>query len=730
MYVRRILAVVVSVLLFVTMTGINAAKASAETISVKLSNYIGKKTELSFSIVGEHSIVEDSENEVSLEENKIYKIKAVNGKLILYSSTGTKLKEFNTSITIKAETYSTANIHTIYGNETRKYLGDVKYAVEETKYVRPTNLNIPFEDYLKGVVPHEMYSTWNMEALKAQAVTARTYSIRKIGTTVDDTQGFQVYGGYEWYGNTTKAVTETSGQILKYNGYSIGANAVYSSSNGGLTEAASNLWGGSPVQYLSVKEDDYDPINPWTMSYNKDQINTRKLDLANPQNWWGTTTESTPSVATGFKNWLYKQADYQNTEIKIVRIPDINFTDKNSSGRSQNATFTVEFFVKDKTTNTYRMENGKIKPFSVTKTITANSMRSLLGTSNMKSTLVTKNETIKHPRLGGIDRFDVAVNVSKTGWETASTVVLANWDAYGDALAATPLAYKHNAPILLTKSDTLNTRTKAEIQRLGAQKVIIVGGPISVSENIVRELGNMGVSVRRITGQNRVDVANNIAKDIGASSKVVIADGFNFPDALSIAPYAARNGYPILLTNKSHVLDSSTQNIIDSWNISQTIISGGPLSVSDTIYNNVPNPRRFGGNSRYEVSANIANAYYSNGLNAFITKGSIFADALTGSVLAAKINAPILLVQPDSLTTPIASSIESNGFDQFTILGGPISVSENLALSLPNLSTKLSGNGFGHGVGMSQYGANEMARQGKSYSQILNFYYPGTTLSN
>ncbi|MBT2757234.1 N-acetylmuramoyl-L-alanine amidase [Mesobacillus foraminis] len=287
-------------------------------------------------------------------------------------------------------------------------------------------------------------------------------------------------------------------------------------------------------------------------------------------------------------------------------------------------------------------------------------------------------------RLGGQDRFDVAVNVSKSGWSSSTTVVLANWDAYGDTLAAAPLAYKYNAPILLTKADTLNPRTKLEIQRLKAKSVIIVGGPISVSENIVNQLKNMGITVSRISGNNRVEVANNIAKKMGRRSKVVIADGFNFPDALSIAPYAARNGYPILLTNNKHLLESSTKSLINSWSVSQTIISGGPLSVSNTVYNSVPNPRRFGGNSRYEVSANIAKAYYSSASTAFVTKGSIFADALTGSVLAAKKNAPMLLIESNSLPASIKNSIINIGFDSFMILGGPISVTDSIKNKLDN----------------------------------------------
>lgn len=285
-------------------------------------------------------------------------------------------------------------------------------------------------------------------------------------------------------------------------------------------------------------------------------------------------------------------------------------------------------------------------------------------------------------RLGGQDRFDVAINVSKKGWKTATTVILANWDAYGDALSAAPLAYKHNAPILLTKPNALNSRTKKEIQRLKPKSVIIVGGPISVSDKIVKELKSMGVSVKRISGKSRMEVADNIAKELGRKDRVVIADGFNFPDALSIAPYAARKGYPILLTNKKGTLNKSTKNIIDSWKISQTIISGGPLSVSDTVYKNVPNPRRFGGNNRYEVSSKIAKTYFSKSSSAFVTRGTVFADALTGSVLAAKKNAPMLLVKPNELPTTIRTSIIDTGINNFTILGGSISVSEKINTSL------------------------------------------------
>ena len=60
----------------------------------------------------------------------------------------------------------------------------MKFTIESSKYVRPINENIPFEDYLKGVVPHEMPASWQTEALKAQAVAARTYSVGSAGKVV------------------------------------------------------------------------------------------------------------------------------------------------------------------------------------------------------------------------------------------------------------------------------------------------------------------------------------------------------------------------------------------------------------------------------------------------------------------------------------------------------------------------------------------------------------------
>ncbi|NGY75625.1 SpoIID/LytB domain-containing protein [Bacillus megaterium] len=77
-----------------------------------------------------------------------------------------------------------------------------------------------------------MYTSWHADALKSQAVAARTYALSYASNTIDDTTKYQVYGGYEWYNSTNSAVDETFGKVLKYNGALI--NSVFSSSNGEL----------------------------------------------------------------------------------------------------------------------------------------------------------------------------------------------------------------------------------------------------------------------------------------------------------------------------------------------------------------------------------------------------------------------------------------------------------------------------------------------------------------
>lgn len=112
--------------------------------------------------------------------------------------------------------------------------------------------NVPLEDYLKGVVPSEMPSSWATEAHKAQAIAARSYALANLGKRarygydLKDTPEDQAYGGASAEtADTNYAVEQTKGIVLTYNMKVI--NAYYSASAGGQTNT--NSWG-SNLPYL------------------------------------------------------------------------------------------------------------------------------------------------------------------------------------------------------------------------------------------------------------------------------------------------------------------------------------------------------------------------------------------------------------------------------------------------------------------------------------------------
>ncbi|WP_421381678.1 cell wall-binding repeat-containing protein [Bacillus salacetis] len=283
---------------------------------------------------------------------------------------------------------------------------------------------------------------------------------------------------------------------------------------------------------------------------------------------------------------------------------------------------------------------------------------------------------IEVSRIFGADRFLTAKAISENGWASADTVFIATAYDFPDALAGAPLAYQYDAPILLAGKKDLTAETKDEIRRLGAKKAVILGGPAAVSTEVEASISRMGLTVERISGQNRFETAAKIAKRLGSSKKAVIAYGYNFPDALSMASYAAQNGYPILLTGKDSILPAPTETALAS--ISETLVVGGESVISSKVIGQLPRPARISGENRFATSAAIASAYYADSKTALLANGYGFADALTGSVLAAKQNAPLLLVRQDRIPDEISTFIQQSSLGSFRILGGEAAISTDV----------------------------------------------------
>ena len=143
-----------------------------------------------------------------------------------------------------------------------RFCGDLAFSASGG--VVGVTLNIYVENYLYGVVGYEMPPSSPLEALKAQAVAARTYALRKKAMRADaaydltDTTADQVFKGYSGaaeYENVVRAVDETRGGALFYDGDL--AQCYYCASNGGQTESAKNAWGAA-LDYTPVQDDPFD----------------------------------------------------------------------------------------------------------------------------------------------------------------------------------------------------------------------------------------------------------------------------------------------------------------------------------------------------------------------------------------------------------------------------------------------------------------------------------------
>jgi len=161
---------------------------------------------------------------------------------------------------------------------TTEYRGEIVATVVGNKLIIVNLLSL--EDYVKGVLPSEMSPSWNMEALKAQAVAARTYALytknqkTHLGDGYDlcDSTHCQSYEGMSGESSSASAAVDaTAGLVMTYDGRPI--YAPYHASSGGVTENSEDVWGNNLPYLRSVKDDDsQSPYHNWSVKYSAAQV--------------------------------------------------------------------------------------------------------------------------------------------------------------------------------------------------------------------------------------------------------------------------------------------------------------------------------------------------------------------------------------------------------------------------------------------------------------------------
>ncbi len=155
-------------------------------------------------------------------------------------------------------------------------------------------------------------------------------------------------------------------------------------------------------------------------------------------------------------------------------------------------------------------------------------------------------------QLTSLESLDKVVSAMEAAGSHVDTVVLARADNAADSLSISPFSYAKNAPVVLVEGDKLlSDEAIAAIKASGATRIVAVGGEICVSDGVQAQLP--GLEFERWYGQTRYDTSLEIAKhevDEGLSlSRVCVATGVNFPDALAGGPLAGSCGGILVLTD-------------------------------------------------------------------------------------------------------------------------------------------------------------------------------------
>lgn len=205
-------------------------------------------------------------NNTSATNNFVYvTTKTSTTPVLVFADENNKYPYFNTNdstmIRLRASSTSTS---------TRSYRGYVT-PTRTSSYAKLSMSNlVNFEQYLYSVTPSEMPSSWNLEALKAQAIAARTYAYTRnahgsLGSVCDTVHCQAYVGATHEYTNSTNAVKGTTGLVAYYGSTPI--NAYFSSSTGGATANSEDVWSAT-VPYIRATDDSkYDPNHTYTRTY-------------------------------------------------------------------------------------------------------------------------------------------------------------------------------------------------------------------------------------------------------------------------------------------------------------------------------------------------------------------------------------------------------------------------------------------------------------------------------
>jgi len=271
----------------------------------------------------------------------------------------------------------------------------------------------------------------------------------------------------------------------------------------------------------------------------------------------------------------------------------------------------------------------------------------------------------------------------------------------------------------------------AGLHMQGTERVDLEGGYLfgTNPDNGVHAFAYVPTS-ERSGGANRYDTAVEVSHSFASAGWVVIATGGNYPDGLAGAPLAHALGGPILLSNPTSGLSSTTIGEIKRLGAKHAIILGGKSAVPAVVQSQLQSAgipaasiERIAGADRYETASKVAvrlKAALGGGAiaKAFIATGEAFPDALAASGVAAKMGAPVLLVRRSGVPAATSSALAALGVTKTIVLGGPDRIPDGVMKSLPTPTRLAGADRFGTAKAVADW-AIDSSGAGFSADQVI-----------
>ncbi len=504
---------------------------------------------------------------------------------------------------------------------------------------------VDLETYVYGIA--EMPSSWNIEALKAQAIAARTYAYKKhliprsSSYDIKDDVSDQVYIGMgkitSSYGTNWKNACDATKKQILYYGSGV-ASVYYHSTCGGHTENSEDVWS-TAYPYLKGVQCVYCTNSPY-------------------RNW-------ETSVTLSRLKSVFSEPDLVKA-IVIEKIKDRR----------------VRYVRLYRSDGSYRDVRGS-------------DFRTRLGLRSTWFEIATSAI-----RINGSDRYMTSVEVSKKTFNSAEAVVITSGETFPDALAVTPLAGVLNAPILLVGRNYYPSSVKYEIKRLQPSKAFVIGGESVVSPSVKSGVQNTLISLysntTRIYGADRFLTNLAVIRELKkikdpAPDKIFIVNAYSFPDALTISGIAYKTGSPIVMTDGKKIASYLFDEIKD-LPLTKVIIVGGTSVVSTQLEESLKNVfpgkvERWAGRDRYETSTVVAeksllSEYGFSFENVVITSGENFPDALSSGSFTGRSCMVSLLTPAKRAASSVKQFIKNKDPENIYIIGGYGAVSVNAEIDL------------------------------------------------